>query len=350
MTLNAPDRRQFGAISLLLGNAGLFANGLIGYTHGDSPDSRKAGMERMASSVLYSGGGMIIGRYGSSPVAKQLDRLEGKLAAFMQQNGIPLDAGQMQKADAETRKGWFAKLEGLAYDHPMEFANIYNVVAASGILGSGLLRRRSGGKGEREAGNANILNYMLLLVGTLTCVLIPERTPEQIARRGDSGKLWGKMQEKPLNFAVWPFLGADASYALQSYGEYKTAKEMPHDSRLRPWVFGMSAISAFTMASFMAGDALTGFGSKKPGGDPVQREAAQQQLIDTAAAILANQPAETQAMLARKASEYLAKQQALHMTDFDAGDLSARIMAAIASRQAVGTEAGNNPVPSGNKR
>src|SRR4051812_3286981 len=99
------SRRQLGGVSILLGNAALFANGLIAYKHGDSPEVRKAGAGRMLSAALYTGTGAIISRYGHSSISTQLERLEEKLAAFMQHEGVPLDAGQLRKADAENQKG-----------------------------------------------------------------------------------------------------------------------------------------------------------------------------------------------------------------------------------------------------
>ncbi len=302
------DRRRLGAISILLGNAAVFANGLIANRFGEDLDMRNAGVGRMASAALTSGAGLIIGRYGSSPVAAQLGRLEKKLAAFMKRHGMPLDAELLKKADEETRKGWFSKLEDFAYDHPMECGNIYNAVAALGMLGSGFLRRR---RGELQSGNANIINYLMILAGTL----------------------WGKMQEKPLNFAVWPFLGADISFGGQAYGEYKTAKQLPENSSLRPWMFIMSGISAFTMVAAVVGDVLTGFSSKKVGGNPKDREEAQNELIDKAARILASQPVEVQSQLAKEAAEYLSQQQGLRMADFDADALVLRILQSIARQQ-----------------
>ncbi len=322
------DRRHLGAISILLGNAGLFANGLIAYTYADNSDSRKAGMGRATSAVLYAGTGAIIARYGSSSISEQFERLEKKLAVFMQKEGISLDAELLQKADAETRKSWFAKLEDFAYDHPMECANTYNALATAGMLASGLWRRKSG---EKISGDANLLNSLLVIAGTLVSVLVKERTPEQIAKKGDAGTLWGKIQQQPLNYAVWPFMGADLSYGLQAYGEYQAAQNMPAQSSFRNWALAMPAISAFVLATATLGDVLTGFSSKKPGGDRDERAIAQQRLIDSAAHILSAQPPQTQAMLTHKAAEYLAKQHSLRMVDFDAKDLEMRILQQVRS-------------------
>lgn len=340
MTSSALDRRRLGAISILLGNAGIFANGLVAYQHGDTAESRAAGVGRMASSALSSGGGFILGRYGSLPVAKQLKRMEGKLAAYMKEQGVPLEAEVMKNADAETQKGWFAKLEDFAYDHPIECANVYAAVASSGMLVSGILRSK---RGEAKAGAANIISYMMGLTGTLASVLIPERTPEQIAAQGDKGTLWGKIQEKPLNYTIWPALVSDTSYSLQSYGEYQTAHAMAPDNPFRKWMFMMSGISAFVLATATVGDVLIGFSSKKTTGHSDEREAAQGQLIEYAAQMLAAQPPEAQVAFAQRAAEYLVRQQGLRMTNIDADSLSARILESIAQHKTRAEKSGDSP-------
>ncbi len=335
------DKRQLGGVSMILGNAALFANGLIAYKQGEDQNIRNAGAGRMVSAALYSGSGIVLAKYGNLPIDKQLEKLETRLASFMKQEGVSLDAEQLKKANSEQQKSTFAKLEDYAYDHPIEVGNIYNVVAATGMLGSGVLRRKAG---DTTAGNANLANYVMLLAGALASSMIPEKTHAQVVQQGQDGTLWGKVQEQPLNYAVWPYFAADLSYGAQAKGEYEAANKMLAGSTARKWAMTMPALSAFTMASALAGDVLTGFSSKKAGGDAGERNKAQELLVKDAASILSMQPLETQQLLAHKAAEYLTKQQGLRMVDFDVDELTSRIMGAVATHEAEHPEITQNVV------
>lgn len=175
------NRRQLGGVSIMLGNAALFANGLIAATKSTNPEIKKAGMGRMVSGALYLGVGGIIARYGNPSTKQQLDTIEDKLAAYLKAEGVPLDADALAHADHETQKSWFSKLEDFAYDHPIEVANVYNLLAASGMLVSGFERRK---RGETTAGNANLASYAMLAAGMMVSVLTKELTPEQEKRTG----------------------------------------------------------------------------------------------------------------------------------------------------------------------
>lgn len=320
---NTLNRRQIGGISIILGNAALFANGLIAHMHGHTPEVRSAGTGRMASGALYMGVGGIIARYGNPSAARQLATLEERLAGYLHQHGVPLDGEQLAAADREMQKHWFAKLEDFVYDHPIECANVYNALASTGMLASGILRRR---RGEYTAGNANIASYAMIMAGTLVSVLTKELTPEQIAKKGQTGTLWGNVQQQPLNYAVWPYLAGDLSFGAQALGEYKMAKELHSANAFKPWALGMAGISAFVTASSFVGDVLTGFSSKKVSSDPQERDMARAELTRFAAQILAQQPLETRQTLAEHAAEYLTHQQGLRMADLDKDQLTAQIM------------------------
>jgi hypothetical protein len=319
------NQRQLGGLSITLGNAALFANGLIARMYGDSTEVRKAGVGRMASGLGYMGVGAIFMRYGNPSVKRQLKTLEGKLAAHLEKNGVPLDPHEMQKADHQTQKSWFGKIEDFAYDHPIECANVYNLLSASGMLASGIYRWR---RGEYTSAKANLACFGLIAAGTAISVLPKELTPEQVTAKGQEGTLWGSVQKQPLNYAVWPFLAADLSYGAQMLGEHKVAKNLPQSNAFKPWATAMAGISAFVTAAYVGGDLLTGFTSKKVTGKPDQREKAREELIDFSAKILAAQPPETQRALVHEATDYLSRQQGLRMVDVDKNQLADRILAA----------------------
>ncbi len=308
------DKRQIGGISILLGNLTLFVNGLIGYYKSQDENIRKAGIGRMTSAAMWSVGGILLARYGSRPVPQQLGKLQEKLAAFLQKEGVSLEEEAQRKAKTYNGRSWLQKFEDVLYNYPIESANIYNSIAAGGMIGSGIYRRK-GTAEDIRSGNANFLTSGLTFGGTLASILIPERTPEQIAARGQSGTLWGKMQEQPLNYAVWMFLGADVATGSEAIGEYEKAKKLTSDDPFRPWAYGMSALSVFSMCCDVVGDLLTGFSSKKAGGTAAEHAVAKEQLLQETARMLSAQPLEKQQQLARKSAEYLSRQPELRMVD-----------------------------------
>ena len=98
------ENRQLGGIGFLVGNGALFANGLIAHLKANTPESRKAGLGRMGSAIGWAGGAAILARYGDRPVEKQLDRLQEKLAAHLQKQGVPLNEQELRQANAETQR------------------------------------------------------------------------------------------------------------------------------------------------------------------------------------------------------------------------------------------------------
>lgn len=320
------DTKQLGGIGFLIGNTALFINGLLAHLHGDTAQVRHAGVGRMTSSMAWNAGAVILARYGNVPIERQFSRLQEKLAGYLQQSGVSLNAESLQKASAESRRGKFGILEDFLYQHPIECTNLCNTAAASGMLVSGLLRRKHG---ELKSSNANLVISALLIAGSLVLMLTPERTPEQIKAQGQEGSLWGAMQQRPLAYAMPPFLAADLSFAGQAWGEYHTAKQLPVTSRLKPYSKLMSWLSVGVMACFFGGDVMTGISSKKMHGTPQEHLENQEKMVQEAARMLSHVPADELKFMVHNASQYLAKQQWLRMVELQPDALEARILNAV---------------------
>jgi hypothetical protein len=316
------EQRQLGGIGFLIGNTALFANGLIANRFANTPESRKAGAGRMASSAMWGASGLFLAKYGDRPAHAQQARLEEKLAEFLKESGVPLDAATLHKADEHTRHGWFKKVEDFFYAHPIECTNAYYALAATGFAVSGALRHKDG---NIKAGNANLGVSALILSGALASIIIPEKTPEQIEAKGQTGTLWGNIQKHPLGYVRWLFLGADAMAGLEAVGEYQAAKKLPHGDAYRPWQFSMAGLSVVAMVTTLISDWLTS-GSKKAGGTPEQRSAAQQHMIDEAANHLAKLPPAEREALAHKVAAYLSHQPELRFNDILPQKLEATLL------------------------
>lgn len=321
------EKRQLGGISLLVGNVALIANGLIGFLKGRTDVVKNAGISRVITASMWSLSGLLLARYGNRSVKDQLVKLQEKLAAFLQKEGVSLEAEQQQKATAHNQRSWFGKLEDKFYSYPIESVNVYYSLSSLGMVASGIFRRK-GSKADIKSGNANLTTAALAAGGTLTA-FIPELTPEQVAAKGQSGTLWGKIQERPLNYAVWMFLASDLSVGAEAVGEYEKAKLLEKTDKFRPWAHIMAGLSIFAMLCDLTSDLLTGFSSKKMGGSEEDRKKAQAQLMEETAALLAKQPEP----LRQRAAAYLARQPELRMVDYDPVALNQRISQIIEERK-----------------
>jgi len=324
------ENRQLGGFGFLIANAAMFANGLIAHRYGNTPMARNAGIGRMTSAGLWSVNASILAKYGSQPVPEQQARLEHKLAAYLHKAGVPLSVEELKQADAETQRGWFHTLEGFLYDHPIECGNAYYAVASTGYGVSGYLRHKDG---NRKEGLANLGVTALSMTGALASILIPERTPEQIKKQGQEGTLWGKIQQHPLGYVRWIFLGVDALAGLEAVGEFRSARKLPKGEPYRPWQLTMAGLSIAAMGAAVVSDWLTS-GSKKASGEPAVRDAAQQALETAAAQHLATLPPAQRAELAMATASYLVKQHELRFSDRDpvqvAKEILQKVEAAVA--------------------
>ncbi len=316
------EKRQLGGIGFLVCNAALFTNGLIAHLMGATSESRQAGSGRMASALLWSGSGFFLAKYGDRSVDAQQARLEEKLADYLRKEGVPLDAATLRKADHAARHGWFKKIEDFFYAHPIECENAYNALAATGFAVSGALRLRDG---DVQAGKANLGQSALMLVGALATIIIPEKTPAQIAAKGQSGTLWGKVQQKPLAYTRGLLVAGDLMNGFQARGEYRAAMQLPQGDRYRKGLFAMSGLSVAAMGTAIFSDVMTS-GSKKAGGTPEARSAAQQAIITAAANHIAALPPAQQQHLATATADYLIHQKELRFQDRHPEELAVELL------------------------
>lgn len=321
------DKKQLVGYGYIVSNLAVMSNGLIAYMKGDTEHTRNAGLGRAVTGLLWNIPAVMLGHYGGQPVERQLDRMQHKLAAFMQQEGVPLDAGTLKKADEEKQRGWFSKLEDFLYQYSIETNDVMVAASSLGMMYSGIERRR---EGKTESGNRNIAVSALTMGAALTSIMVPEKTEAQIAAKGQTGTLWGRLQKSPLAASSSFFLAADVMEGMGALAEYKNAKALAKDNPFKPWAFGMSALSALTMVSFLASDSLLGTGSKKASGGAEEHEKAKQQLLKEAATILAAQPKESREALIQKTVEYMIKQPELRFSDCcDPEKLQQEILAMI---------------------
>jgi hypothetical protein len=305
------ENRVLGGYLEFGGNAAMFANGLIAHLYGDA-QQKAAGRSRMYSGVMSNGSALLLAKYGDQPVNRQFDRLQSKLAAYLKKEGVPLDIDTLKKATDEQRRSWFNTMEDFCYNHVSELNAAYIALVDLGMMHSGIIRLK---KGETLAGIGNISMSVLTIGAALTSILVPEETKEQVAAKGQSNTLWGKLKQKPLSLATGMFVLSDLTEGINAIGEHRTA--MKAGGKFGPWSMGMAAFSALTMGLFTTADTLAGSGSKLNGGDPEERKKAQQELVEKAAAILASQPKKVRKALIHKTAEYMVKQPELRMANCD---------------------------------
>jgi Fe-S cluster biosynthesis and repair protein YggX len=322
------ENREIGGYFDILGNTTMFANGFVAWKFATTSAQKKAGISRMATGLLWNIPNFIMARYGGQPVDKQFERLQHKLAEHLSQQGVPLDVKTLKMADEEKRRTYFQKVEDYLYTHPVEVNNACLGVFSLGMMGSGFLRMRAG---EKEAGIGNIAVSALTLASTLAGIMIPEKTDEQLAASGQKGTLWGTIQKFPLYFANVGILAADATEGLNAYGEFKTARSLPKGHAYKKAGYAVSGLSAATMVSYLIGDSLVGFGSKKASGTDEERSEAQKQLVKEASRMIMAQPEKVRKTLAHDMAKYLVQQRELRLTDYshDPAKLENAILAAM---------------------
>jgi hypothetical protein len=324
------DKRQLGGIGLLIGNLAIMLNGLAAQKS-DNIDTRKSGKQRIAAGAAWSGGALLLARYGAQPVSRQTERLEHKLAAYLKRENIPLDVETLRKADEEQRRAWFSKIEDFLYTYPIECDNAYNIVANTAMIRSGQFRKDGG---ENAAGNMNMAFGTLGLISSLISIFVPEKTPEQIAEAGQAGTFLGKIQEKPLVYALGFSLVSTIAEGIAAKNEYKTAKNLAPNDPFRPYAFAMSALTAVATALYIVSDWLTDTGEKRATGKVEERTTAQQQIIAEASRILKTMPKDQRHKTVHKVAVYLAEQPELRMVDFNAQKLAAKLMNEMEAQEA----------------
>lgn len=331
------NRRKLAGFGYILADSALFAHGLIDYVNGRNRDAAKG---RMFTGLGWGIGGISLAKYGNRAVSEQLDRLEHKLAAYLQKEGVPLDPDQLRQAEEEKRRGWFKKIEDFVYNHPTDVLNAYYGLAATGLIYSGLktytqqqgsLNNFSGDlfrnlipkKGAPD-GIGEFVSGFLVVAGALVGIFLKEKSPQELKNAGFMQKL---LHTQPL---AW----SSGIYMANNYGAYLASKTELEESRVTGRDHHRYSLRFVTLAAYVLSNLLVGSGSKKAGGKPEEREQAQEALAYAAGRILAAQSPAQQQFLASKTAEYLVKQRELRLEDRDPAELAQQIMAAIPSEKA----------------
>lgn len=320
------DRRQLGGWGLIAGDIALAAQGLAGRFLSDDPNDHAAGIDRIRTAILWFFGGAVLAKYGKQPVPAQMERLEEKLAAHLREHGVPLDAEVLAKADRQTQRGWFQKLEDFLYQYPTEVMNAWFGAASLLLIKAGYTDYQSGNKG----GAMDIAAGISILAGGLFGILVKEKTKEQLIREGkDPENFWSKVQQRPLAGASGLYM---ANNGIGAYGTYKYISAFGATSKDDPKYklsMAMAGISSLKVSSYVASNLLTGSGSKKAGGTAEERTSAQGEVVTMAAGIIRKLPEDAQASTASIMAQYLTHQHELRMSDQDAAELEGKILQAV---------------------
>ncbi len=309
-------KRRLGSLAFVMGNAALFSHGLVDYLYGK--DTAKAdGLTRMGSASVAVVGGSLIAHYSNEPAPKQFTRLQQKLTSHLELSGAKLEEALRAEFQLGQPQGIGDKLQSFLYNHPTEVMSAYYGVGATGLIRSGIRQNNIGHTGLGSC----------IIASALVANLVPEKTPEQLVREGNNpDSLLGKIQQRPLRLANAISMGGNLISGYGAYREIKSGLDPNNPNAKHTLILG--AISAFATASFIAGNYLVGTSSKKANGTPEEHQQAQQQLVDSAASILAAQPRELQKALAARAAEYLCTQPELRMSDADPAALTTQILEA----------------------
>lgn len=326
------DKRQIAGYGFLASLSATFINGLIATTKDPDPLCRQAGVARMASSSLAVVGNLILARYGSYPVATQLETLKGKLASHLQENAIPLDRATWQEAaHTHEQRNWHQKIEDFLYANPIETANAWGALTSAGLTISGYMRHTNAAasEAERSAGVGNIAQGALITSAGLASIMLPEHTRQQVQASGQEGTLWGHIQRHPLSYTNALFAAADLAQGHVAIQELGKANQLGQEDELRQWRYMMAAASAIAMTTAIGGEILVGSGSKKASGSEQALQEAREELIDEAAPILAAQPESCQHYLVAEAVDFLIRQPELRFEDADKSALRSQLEAAM---------------------
>jgi hypothetical protein len=310
------DKRQIAGYGFLVSLSATFIGGLMAATKDTDPLSQQAGVARMLSSGLAMGGNLVLARYGTYPVDRQMDAVRNKLASHLRDNDVPLLREPWQDAaQAHQERSLFDKIEDFLYAHPIETANAWGALTSAGLTASGYMRHgnESASQSERNAGIGNIAQGALITSAALASIFLPEKPSETVRAQGDDGTLWGDIQEHPLRYTNALFAAADLMQGHVAVQEWQKAGDLPPDDERKGWMYMISAASAIAMVTAISGEILVGSDSKKASGSSEALQEARQQLLESAAPVLASQPEACRHHLIAGAVDFLSRQPELRL-------------------------------------
>lgn len=332
------NRRKLSGIGYLIGDAALAIEGIInmqrGIKEGDK-DARSSGMKELAVGGGFAIGGAAMAKYGKRPVDKQMEALQGKLAAFFEKEGVTLSRDYLERAQRENNKGFFAKLEDFCYRYPTEILNATYGLLSTLLISDGIKEYRKG-KLEGKTNVGTLGMGVLIVSGALAGLLIKEKSPEQLAQEGKSG-LGATLQKNALAVTGGLYFANNFFTAKSSMERHKRYNSPDNEKdRLRaenPIFKNIWMFRALTAASYVFSN-LTLMGSKKgASGDAQLLEDTRTQLIKDVANIIKQQPQKDQETLIQHTADYLADRKELNIGQKGKDELVQKINEALAKQK-----------------
>ena len=306
------------------------------------------------SGAVWLAGGLGATVFGNPDIDTQLRIQSHKLENHLKQRGALLDGQTRDGSPLLQERGPLGLLRDFCYEHPSEILNTGYAVGAALLLHDGaknifqkkthtLLPKMpdfrnatSFSQGTRAVNHAmehvGVSFWMgALVLGGALIGLFAKEDPKA-KEHAENGNVLDKtvafVREKPLRIAAGCYMANNAFLALR-FGQDLHLRHQPRaqggyaGQKLQPHVFSGAQLGLYIMSNLMlmasSRDQMT-----KAGFD----DAAQAQLEDAAARMVAAQPPTVQAEMLRETSEYMAKQKGVTL---DAQTIADHLAARISS-------------------
>lgn len=306
------------------------------------------------SGAVWLAGGLGATIFGNPDIDTQLRIQSHKLENHLKQHGALLDGQAREGSPLLQERGPLGLLRDFCYEHPSEILNTGYAVGAALLLHDGaknifqkkthtLLPKMpdfknatSFSQGVRAVNHAmehvGVSFWMgALVLGGALIGLFAKEDPKA-KEHAENGNVLDKtvsfVREKPLRIAAGCYMANNAFLALR-FGQDFHLRQLPRaqggyaGQKLQPHVFSGAQLGLYIMSNLMlmasSRDQMT-----KAGFD----DAAQAQLEDAAARMVAAQPPAVQAEMLRETSEYMAKQKGVTL---DAQTIADHLAARISS-------------------
>ena len=312
-TLFGLSKKQLAGYGYLIGDAALFVDGVLkARLYEKGSQKYKDEMNGAYAGLGWGLGGLAMAKYGSRPVPKQLEALEGKLADYLQQQGVELTPALLKQAQKEKDKNLWAKIEDFLYQYPTEVLNGVYAFFAMGLVKTGLNE-------IKDRNYANLGMGVLIMAGGLAGILFKDKL-----------KLTGTLYAANNGFTV---LGAyeryrdfnDPSKAVDAQIEAKK------DSALYKnlWMLRGATAASYLFSNLTLRTVSTGSDASQNLTDEAQNE-----LLRVSAEVIGNQSPQMQKSLITQAARYLADRRELNFNKQTVPELVARIEANLDSYRA----------------
>lgn len=277
-SLRKKSLRNSGLIALV-GNASLFASGLMSGRHTES-----------AAAVTYAASAGILAKYGNPKTERQLELLNYKLVNYLKRQGTVIPQGSRLQASALTQKGGLIdSIEEFLYTNPAEVANALWSIGGAKFMYSGIKHR----SGYDMAAGA------LVISGILTSLLVPERPAQHDNDKTESLPMqaWHWVQEKPLRTAGIMY---GTNNVLMGMSALKQRTIDPHSKGYM--------LKFLTSGLFLMSNVFLAMSSKKNVGNIAVNSKALNRLEETIAEVIRAQPKEVQHVLTHQVAGFLCSQ------------------------------------------